>query len=127
MNLDEQKVNFYKKKVQEDRVRFDRMTATESILDLKYQTDSIAVTELLTDWISKAKNDNQKKILTDAILSMMRINSYVSTLQTVSKDSTLRYIDEKLAHNKLVKESSILKAENEKLNKMIKDYESGRF
>ncbi len=127
MDLDKQRENFYKKKLEEDRVRFDRMTATESILDLKYQTDSIAVTELLTDWISKAKNDNQKKILTDTILSMMRINSYVSTLQTISKDSTLRYIDEKLAHNKLVKESSILKSENEKLNKMIKDYESGRF
>lgn len=125
-DIEKARIKFWEEKRIEDARRFEQMSASENLLDLKYQSDNLMLMGMLRDWMGKARNEHQKKTINDAILSLFRISSYVETMQTTSKMATLKMIDVNIYNKKIFSENRDLKKENEKLKQMIDDYENGR-
>lgn len=114
--------NFWKRKQIEERKQFDRQSATEALLDLQYQSDHIMVMELIKKWLGNVKNESQKETLFEVIKSLMRMSSYVNTLQTVAKSSVCQMLDEKHNHNKTLRAKYDLEKENKALKTEIQYY-----
>lgn len=125
MDLEKSRAGFISRLLDQEKEKFERLEATERLLDLKYQTDNTMITHLFTKWITKSKSDSQKKTITDCFLAMMRISSYVDTLQTISKSAVSMFLREKKECNRLLTQNTELKRENAILKKMVEDYEQG--
>ena len=77
--LERARAGFWARKEAEKERRNENLAATESILDLKYQSDYQLLFGLFLDWLKKSKTKEQKETLNYTFKALMRIQSYVST------------------------------------------------
>jgi hypothetical protein len=119
---------------EKERQRFDYADTAQYILQEKNELDIMLIMDKLVEWTKVAKDEN-KKMFTDLFLAILRIQNYVSNLETLNKHSVAKYIgevqiskntasnaySEKLKYEqeiyKLNKEIESLKKENEFLSK----------
>lgn len=116
-------IGFFIKKQKEKQVRFNQMEATERILDFQYQTDYSFLFELFVNWSKKAKSEKQKDVLNKSIFALMRMQSYCSTLQTVSKSAVVSLNDEKRLSTNMASKIHDLEKEISDLKKQVEYYE----
>jgi len=115
--------------LEKERERFDYADTSQYLLQDKNETDILLLMDKIVEWSKKAKEEN-KKMFTELFLAILRIQSYVSNLETLNKQSVAKYIGEvQVSKNtasiafadKLKYESEILKLKNtiESLGKEI--------
>jgi hypothetical protein len=115
--------NFWKKKQIEDRKRFERQTATEGLLDLQYLSDNSMIFELFVNWSKNAKTESQNETINASIRAVLRMQSYVSTLQTTSKLAVSNMIEEQKMTSRMATEIRDLKQQVKSLKAEIEHYE----
>ena len=81
---------------------------SEQIAFDKNQSDMILLSEQLHEWYSKAKNDEQKKILENLYIKIISISGYVMHLETVSKQSVRLFRDEQRKADRYLSEKKTL-------------------
>lgn len=81
---------------------------SEQIAFDKNQSDMILLSEQLHEWYSKAKNDEQKKILENLYIKIISISGYVMHLETVSKQSIRLFRDEQRKSDRYLSEKKTL-------------------
>lgn len=81
---------------------------SEQIAFDKNQSDMILLSEQLHEWYSKAKNDEQKKILENLYIKIISISGYVMHLETVSKQSIRLFRDEQKKADRYLSEKKTL-------------------
>lgn len=116
-------VGFWEKKEAEKQRRNDNLAATEGILDLKYQSDYQLLFGLFLEWLDKSKTKEQREKLNLTINALFRIGSYVSTLQTVSREAVGEMLDEQRTNNGLKTDIQNLKKQVKSLKAEIEHYE----
>lgn len=87
----------------------------EQIAFDKNQNDMILISEQLFEWSKKAKNPEQKKLLDDLFMKMIRVSSYVFHLETVSKHSVTLYYQELDTSKRMLSEKRTLQLKMEVL------------
>ena len=93
-------------KQQDDFWEFQGLS--EQIAFDKNQSDMILLSEQLHEWYSKAKNDEQKKILENLYIKIISISGYVMHLETVSKQSIRLFRDEQKKADRYLSEKKTL-------------------
>lgn len=124
--MDMLRSNFWKKKEIEDRKRFERQTATESLLDFQYQSDNSLIFDLFVNWQTNAKTEKQKETIMTSIRAILRMQSYVHTLQTTSKLAVSNMLDEQRRTSQLLRKVNELEKENKYLKAEVKYYEQSK-
>lgn len=124
--LERAQLNFFIKHEKEKQKEFAQMSATESMLDFQYQTDYTMLFELFLNWLKKAKNDEQKKIINTSLKALMRMQSYCDTLQTVSKRATIDLNDERHITSRMVIKVSELEKQITTLKREIEYYDQDK-
>lgn len=81
---------------------------SEQIAFDKNQSDMILLSEQLHEWYTKAKNDEQKKILENLYIKIISISGYVMHLETVSKQSIRLFRDEQKKADRYLSEKKTL-------------------
>ena len=115
--------------LQERRKQFEYADTAQWILEDKNQGDLIMLGEKVNDWMQKAKDSNKKQF-EDFILTLFRVQSYCTNLETLSKQSVAIYIEErktnlrleselKISKLELIRETSKLKSELENVKKEL--------
>lgn len=118
-----ERADFWAKKETEKQRRNNNLAATEGILDSKYESDYQLLFGLFLDWLKKSKTKEQKETLNFTFNALMRIQSYVSTLQTVSRSSVGEMMDERTRNNKLHTKVEVLEKQIKTLKAEIEHYE----
>jgi len=120
--MERAQMGFFIRHQKEKSIQFDRMQATERLLDFQYQTDYTMLFELFLKWLKGAKNDDQKKTINTSIQALMRMQSYCDTLQTISKRTMLDLNDERRMTTRMAHDAADLKKQIETLKKEIEYY-----
>lgn len=81
---------------------------SEQIAFDKNQSDMVLLSEQLHEWYTKAKNDEQKKILENLYIKIISISGYVMHLETVSKQSIRLFRDEQRKADRYLSEKKTL-------------------
>lgn len=112
-------VKFLKQK----RDRFDYADTSQWIAQEQNENDLLLISDSLTNWHSKAKNESQKKELYLLLQSIWRNSSYCVNLETICKSAVSKYINVENRNDQLVKEKRIIEIEliqtKDKLNAEI--------
>jgi len=115
--IDKARERFLSELIDNQKKDFERLESTERLLDLKSVLDGNFLMENFTKWYGNSKNKDQKKIIFDCINSLMRLNSYIDTLKTVSKMSVIELNTEKKRNQQLLRKVNEMTYEI----KMLKD------
>lgn len=110
----------FERKVMENFNIFD---SEVDILTMQFNTDFSIISEKLLQWEKAAKNESQKKTIKELISALIRMLSYGSTVNTISKRSKAEWIVYKNIALKSALENRDLKKSNEILKKEIEYYE----
>ena len=81
---------------------------SEQIAFDKNQSDMVLLSEQLHEWYTKAKNNEQKKILENLYIKIISISGYVMHLETVSKQSIRLFRDEQKKADRYLSEKKTL-------------------
>jgi hypothetical protein len=115
--------------VEKERKSFEYADTSQFILQDKNEVDLILLMNQIVDWNGKAKPEN-KQVLTNMFLAILRVQNYVQTLETLNKHTVSKYVIEVennknsasyYASNKLQSEKEIrdLKKEIDVLKKEV--------
>ena len=85
-------LNLWTKLLDQQRKSFEYADAGQYILDEKCDTDLVYIQDRIVEWSKSAKNDNQKKVLNEMFLCLLRCSSYIDVLRTLSKQSVAKYV-----------------------------------
>jgi hypothetical protein len=85
-------LNLWTKLLDQQRKSFEYADAGQYILDEKCDTDLIYIQDRIVEWSKSAKNDNQKKVLNEMFLCLLRCSSYIDVIRTLSKQSVAKYV-----------------------------------
>lgn len=98
-NKEMSQVSLMSKYFEQQRERFDYADTAQWILDDKCDVDLIFIQEKVSEWLSSAKIDAQKKVLNEMFMGALRINAYIDQMRTLNKHSVAKYVStEKLLH-----------------------------
>jgi hypothetical protein len=98
-NKEMSQVSLMSKYFEQQRERFDYADTSQWILDDKCDVDLIFIQEKVSEWLSSAKTEAQKKVLNEMYLGVFRINSYIDQMRTLNKHTIAKYVStEKLLH-----------------------------
>lgn len=100
--------------IEQQRKRFDYADSALWVLENKNETDLIFLSEKVNDWHTKAKEENKPQFL-DFILTLFRVQSYCTTMQTICKGSVAEYVNESKRAKNLESEVYNLKLEIQNL------------
>lgn len=92
LEKESQQLNLWTKLLDQQRKSFEYADAGQYILDEKCDTDLIYIQDRIVEWSKSAKNDNQKKVLNEMFLCLLRCSSYIDVLRTLSKQSVAKYV-----------------------------------
>lgn len=113
-NKEMSQVSLMSKYFEQQRERFDYADTAQWILDDKCDTDLIFIQEKVSEWLSSAKTEAQKKVLNEMYLGVFRINSYIDQMRTLNKHTIAKYVStEKLLHTSR-SEKKIIEFEKDK-------------
>jgi hypothetical protein len=85
-------LNLWTKLLDQQRKSFEYADAGQYILDEKCDTDLVYIQDRIVEWSKIAKNDNQKKVLNEMFLCLLRCSSYIDVIRTLSKQSVAKYV-----------------------------------
>jgi hypothetical protein len=85
-------LNLWTKLLDQQRKSFEYADAGQYILDEKCDTDLVYIQDRIVEWSKSAKNDNQKKVLNEMFLCLLRCSSYIDVIRTLSKQSVAKYV-----------------------------------
>lgn len=113
--------------IEEERKRFEFAETSQFILKDKNEIDMMLLMEKIAEWNKSAKNDSQKKLLTELFLAILRIQSYVQNLETLNQHTVAKYVVEVDSSKKRdsYHASQKLKLELE-ISKLKKDLENAK-
>lgn len=117
--LEQQRLKWFKKRQKRIQQDFEVIKASDSLLELQYNSDVGIISEQLTKWLENAKNDNQKKIITELFMCVMRMSNYTETIRILSKRAVAELNESKRNLNHSENQRIELKKENEILKKEI--------
>jgi hypothetical protein len=103
-------IKLLSKYLENERKNFDYADTAHWILQDKNESDLILISEKLNEWHSKAKDENKKQFL-DLIMTVFRVQSYCTTMETIAKGSVAKYSNEYKRNLQLESELSTLKNE----------------
>lgn len=103
-------IKLLSKYLENERKNFDYADTSHWILQDKNESDLILVSEKLNEWHSKAKDANKKQFL-ELIMTVFRVQSYCTTIETIAKGSVAKYSNEYKRNLQLESELSTLKNE----------------
>jgi hypothetical protein len=92
LEKESQQLNLWTKLLDQQRKSFEYADAGQYILDEKCDTDLVYIQDRIVEWSKSAKNDNQKKVLNEMFLCLLRCSSYIDVLRTLSKQSVAKYV-----------------------------------
>ena len=92
LEKESQQLNLWTKLLEQQRKSFEYADAGQYILDEKCDTDLIYIQDRIVEWSKIAKNENQKKVLNEMFLCLLRCSSYIDVLRTLSKQSVAKYV-----------------------------------
>ena len=127
--FEKQQSKLHIKFLEQRRKRFDYADTAQWILEDKNQSDLIELGDKVSEWMERAKDSNKKQF-EGFILTLFRVQSYCTNLETLSKQSVAIYIEErkinerleselKIAKLELIRETSKLKSELENVKKEL--------
>ena len=129
MNLEENKrkakelemnqAKLISKYIEQQRKRFDYADTSHWILEDKNENDLIFISTTVNEWHGKAKEEN-KGIFLDILLALFRVQSYCTTMQTISKGAVANFVSEQKTNTSLESEIRLLKLEKIQLQNEIK-------
>lgn len=114
-----QSIGLVTKFLEKQRERFDYADTAHFILQNKNEMDLIFVSEKLGEWHTKAKEGN-KKVFLEMIMTLFRIQSYCTTMETISKGSVAEYVREVKRVSYLEGEINLMKLQHRKEIQSIK-------
>lgn len=82
-------IKLLSKYLENERKNFDYADTSHWILQDKNESDLILISEKLNEWHSKAKDENKKQFL-DLIMTVFRVQSYCTTMETIAKGSVAK-------------------------------------
>ncbi len=126
-NKEMSQVSLMSKYFKQQRERFDYADTAQWILDDKCDTDLIFIQEKVSEWISSAKTDAQKKVLNEMFLGILRINSYIDQMRTLNKHTVAKYVSTEKLLQAAHSEKKILELDkNNEILKLKKDLENAK-
>jgi hypothetical protein len=103
-------IKLLSKYLENERKNFDYADTSHWILQDKNESDLILISEKLNEWHSKAKDENKKQFL-ELIITVFRVQSYCTTIETIAKGSVAKYSNEYKRNLQLESELSTTKNE----------------
>lgn len=100
------------KYLEQKRKKFEYADSAHFLLENKNEEDLIFLSEKISEWHEKAKKEN-KNLFLDVLMAVFRIQSYCTTLQTISKQSVSEYCVELDRCKRLESEMTELKLSNQ--------------
>lgn len=93
-NLDKEKqqISLWIKLMEQQRKSFEYADASQYILDEKCDIDLVFIQDKIVEWSKSAKNENQKKVLNEMFLCLLRTSSYIDVMRTLCKQSVSKYV-----------------------------------
>ncbi len=93
--------------VERERKRFEFADTSLYILKDKNEIDIMLIIDQIVEWSKKAKNIEQKNLLTELFLAILRIQNYTQNLETLNQHAVAKYVSQmELSKNTLSSHAS---------------------
>ena len=122
-----QMINLWTKLIDQQRKSFEYADASQYILDEKCDIDLVYIQDRIVEWSKSAKNENQKKVLNEMFLCLLRTSSYIDVIRTLSKQSVAKYVTAEKRITALHSELRLMEYEkNSQIEQLKKQLENAK-
>lgn len=127
LEKESQMINLWTKLIDQQRKSFEYADAGQYILDEKCDIDLVYIQDRIVEWSKSAKNENQKKVLNEMFLCLLRTSSYIDVIRTLSKQSVAKYVTAEKRITALHSELRLMEYEkNSKIEQLQKQLENAK-
>jgi hypothetical protein len=105
--------------VKGQRDNFEFAEASQNLASEKNLEDTMILNNAITNWVLNPKlEESKKKELNDLLLSLWRVMSYCSNLETICKTAVSKYVLTEKRNSELVSEKRILELKLQQLEQI---------
>ena len=127
LEKESQMINLWTKLIDQQRKSFEYADASQYILDEKCDIDLVYIQDRIVEWSKSAKNENQKKVLNEMFLCLLRTSSYIDVIRTLSKQSVAKYVTAEKRITALHSELRLMEYDkNSKIEQLQKQLENAK-
>lgn len=127
LEKESQMINLWTKLIDQQRKSFEYADASQYILDEKCDIDLVYIQDRIVEWSKSAKNENQKKVLNEMFLCLLRTSSYIDVIRTLSKQSVAKYVTAEKRITALHSEFRLMEYEkNSQIEQLKKQLENAK-
>lgn len=127
LEKESQMINLWTKLIDQQRKSFEYADASQYILDEKCDIDLVYIQDRIVEWSKSAKNENQKKVLNEMFLCLLRTSSYIDVIRTLSKQSVAKYVTAEKRITALHSELRLMEYEkNSQIEQLQKQLENAK-
>ena len=113
---EQRQTSLWIRQIKSERERFEFADTSQSLAYEKNLEDTIILNEAITNWLLNPKLDAKRKAeLNELLLSLWRVMSYCSNLETVTKTAVSRYVLAEKRNAELASEKRILELKYQQL------------
>jgi len=113
--------------IERERKRFEFADTSLYILKDKNEIDIMLIMNQIVEWSKKAKNVEQKNLLTELFLAILRVQNYVQNLETLNQHSVAKYVTQmELSNNTLSSHAREVLKYKVKIKELEKELENAK-